>query len=499
MKKLLTISFIFLNALVFSQTKYLTFGDQPDLENTDKFFFSEWELNPADFPNKLTDINNQKNSNKYENIEYVINKIQNNTTVVTILINGLKFSESNYKKGLLDGTKMIYHDNGSVFQEIQYKNGKADGTAKVFDEKQRLVLETNYKDNLKNGLRRLTDPRDKDLVIEGNYENGAVIGDLKISYRNNVYSYPNDLRKGKVKHFMDDKLISEYTILEQNKLNGDANYYYPATGKLINKVPYYLGQVNGFVEYYNSNGEILCKNEYRFDNKIGEHKIYFGDKTLSSEEHYDQEGLKTGVWKSYGGRGELSSEKVYANDKLEGINKEYKNGILVESFEYHNDKRNGTTKYFDKKTGVLKTETLYKNDVRQNEKEYYPEGTVFIETNFTNKGMRSIVRYFDKTGKLQYENKWGQNNKPIGIHKKLQLDKNGNPYIDTEIEYDTAGNQIWNTNFSPNGSYTKKQLKNGKWHGITINYDSKTNTKTETYYFESKKVTEEEFKKLSQK
>lgn len=499
MKKLITIFFILFNTLIFSQKKYFSdfsLKNLPNLEDASNFFYTEWEVNPADFPNKLSDIENLKKSNKEKKIEYVINK-DKEITAVKILINGQTFSESEYKNGLLDGTKTIYREKGKIFQEIEYKNGKANGISKIYSDRDELVLETNYKNNLKDGLRRLTIPKRRDIIIEGNYVAGNLQGDLKILYENGVCYYPNDLKKGLVKCYFEDKLISEFSIFNGQELNGDLKDYHPQTGKIITKTPYYFGDINGFKEYYNSNGEFLCKNEYKFRKRVGTHKLYRDDKTLYSEEYYNQDGLKTGVWKEYERSGFVSSEKIYVNDELEGTSKEFKNGVLVESSEYHEDKKNGITKYFEPKTGLLKTEILYKNSFRENEKQYYTEGMIFTETDFNKDGKRSTVRYFDQEGKLLVENKWDQNGKQTGTHKTYSIDRDNKLYLDTEIEYNDNGEQIVNTNFSSYGGYTKKHLKNGKWHGVTTIYNAKTNTTEEIYYFQSKKVTKEEFEKLN--
>ncbi|MRX68976.1 Antitoxin component YwqK of the YwqJK toxin-antitoxin module [Flavobacterium resistens] len=501
MKKLIAIFFILFNTLIFSQSRsyagYSGFSNSmPNLEDAYNFFYTEWEANPADFPNKLSDIENLKQRNKEKNIEYIINK-EKEVTTVKILINGKTFSESGYKNGLLDGTKKIFQEKGKIFQEIEYKNGKANGIAKVFNDRNDLVLETNYKNNLKEGLRRLTIPKRHDIIIEGNYVAGILKGELKISYENGVYYYPNDLKKGNVRYYADNKLLSEFSIFDGKQLHGDLKDYYPETGKLKIKTPYYFGDKNGFEEYYNPNGEFLYKNEYKFGKSVGEHKRYFFDKTLISEEYYDQDGLKTGVWKDYERSGVVASEKIYVNDKLEGTSKEFRNGILIESTQYQDGKRNGISKSFDQKTGVLKIESLYENDIRKNEKEYYPEGTVYKETDFSKDGRRMAVRYFDNQKKLLCENKWELTGTPIGTHKTYRTSKENKIYLDTEIEYNDKGEQIVNSNYNADGGYVIKHLKNGKWHGLTTVYSSKTNTTEEIYYFQSKKVTKEEFEKLN--
>lgn len=502
MRKIHIIFFILLTTLMYSQSRYSNgdYGfidrllDSKDLEN---FYYIDWELNPADFQNKLSDVENLKKMNQQSNIIFKITK-NKDITDVEVIINTVRFSESSYKNGVLHGKKIIYHDNGSVFQEIEFKNGKANGIAKVYDSKYNLVLETTYKDNIKNGSRKYINYRRDQTTVEWNYENGKIVGNLKIYNENKVYFFPNDLKKGKVKQFVNDKLISEYTIINEKTINGDLLYYNQDTGKIIEKIPYYFGKINGFIEYFDFNGELQYKNEYKQGKKIGKHNFYTVNKQLVSEEFYNQDGLKTGTWKTFEREGIVTLEKTYINDKLEGITIEYKNGIITQSTEYKNDEKNGIAKYYDTKTNILKSEIVYKNGIEVLEKQFFPNGLVFTEITNTNQGQRISIKHYDLQGKLFYENKWNENNKPIGIHKYITLNQTNNLIVRSDTEYNANGDQIFSTYYSEGTSdYTKTQWKNGKWHGLKVNYNSVKNTTTEEYYFQSKKVTKDEFEKLN--
>ena len=170
MRKIHIIFFILLTTLMYSQSRYSNgdYGfidrllDSKDLEN---FYYIDWELNPADFQNKLSDVENLKKMNQQSNIIFKITK-NKDITDVEVIINTVRFSESSYKNGVLHGKKIIYHDNGSVFQEIEFKNGKANGIAKVYDSKYNLVLETTYKDNIKNGSRKYINYRRDQTTVE---------------------------------------------------------------------------------------------------------------------------------------------------------------------------------------------------------------------------------------------------------------------------------------------------------------------------------------------
>jgi len=92
----------------------------------------------------------------------------------------------------------------------------------------------------------------------------------------------------------------------------------------------------------------------------------------------------------------------------------YKNGALKDSFNYHNNKKNGWSySFFENRT--LSQKVFFKNDTIQNGSFYYPDGkiksnvfykngkAIFIEEFFLN-GKRKIYNVFlpDKTDSIQF-------------------------------------------------------------------------------------------------
>jgi len=245
MKKSFYIIVLLVNFFANAQENYATSVEfsMPRIKGSENFFFSEWELNPVEMPNKLSDIEAlEKTNSKNQSVRYEINNNSNGTKTVIIYANNQKFSEASYKSGLLDGKRTIYHSSGLPFQEFEFKKGKVDGVCKVYDSDNNLVFETNYKNNLKNGIRKFYTGKREGEILEGNFVNGNLVGDLKFYTKNNFsYILPNDLRNGKVTCFYNDQRLSEYSILD-GKVNGIANQFNSKSGTIVAKIPYCLGE-----------------------------------------------------------------------------------------------------------------------------------------------------------------------------------------------------------------------------------------------------------------
>lgn len=505
MKKLFLLQLFFISSLSIAQDWYSNTNTSydyelrmPQIKNAENFFYSEWELNPAEMPNKLSDIETLKKTNTQKNIKYEITKTKDGISTVIVYINNQIYSEASYKNGLLDGKKVINHVNGSSFQEINFKNGKANGIHKVYDENYNLVLETNYKDNLKNGLRKYTHPnRDKD-VLEGNYVNGNLVGNLKFTTKYDYYVLPSDLKKGKVERFANNKLITEFYIINTKEIHGIAKVYNFETRKLAANVPYYLGEKHGLAEYYNPTGELISKQEYKFGKKIGDHKMYSKSKKLLREEHYDADGLKIGSWKTYNNDGVLEQEQTYKNDSLHGLSINYKNGNITNSAEYKNGKKNGLTVYNNDKN-QKSSDVIYENDNLIKEIIYYQNGSVFSLQELNRETELYTTKYFDKQGKLIHENRYNANKNPVGINKFFVL--NGDePNSNSEVHYDQNGKKIKYISKIYGGGTTETNYRNDSPHGEKIMRNDNNEIISVEYFYEekynSKKVTKEEFEKL---
>lgn len=470
----------------------------PQIKDTESFFYSEWELNPAEMPNKLSDMETLKKTNSQKNIRYDITKNKSGISTVAIYINNQIYSEASYKNGLLEGKKTIYHVKGGAFQEIDFKNGKANGVHKVYDENYQLIFETHYKDNLKHGTRKYTHPNRDEDTLEGNYVNGNLVGQLKFTTKYDYYLLPNDLKKGKVERFANNKLVSEFYVINQKETHGIAKTYHFETGKLTTKIPYYLGEKHGFAEYYNAKGELLFKKEYKFGKKIGEHKTFSKDNKLLKEEYYNTEGEKIGTWKTYTFNGELEQEENYKNDSLNGISTTYKYGKISSSTEFKNGKRHGLTVY-NKENGEKSSDVIYENGDLIKEMIYYQNGNIFSLQELNKETELYSTKYFDKQGKLLHENRYNANKNPIGINKFFVL--NGEePTSNSETHFDENSKKIKYITQMYGGTITETNYRNDKPHGEKITRNENNEIISVEYFYEekynSKKVTKEEFEKL---
>lgn len=501
MKKLFLLPIFCISFFSLAQDRYSTdFGFEvrmPQIKNAENFYYTEWELNPAEIPNKLSDVEALKKANQQKNIRYEIAKDKNGISTVIIYINNQVYSKATYKNGLLDGKITIYHVKGGAFQEMNFKNGRANGVHKIYDENYNLVLETTYKDNLKHGTRKYIHPNRENDTLEGNYVNGNLVGNLKFTTKYDYYLLPNDLKKGKVQRFANNKLLSEFNIINQKETHGIAKTFSYETGNLSTKTHYYLGEKHGLAEYYNKAGELLFKNEYKFGKKIGEHKTYTKDNKLFKEEYYDADGGKIGTWKTYNINGELEQEQTYKNDSLDGLSINYKYGKISSSTEFKNGKRHGLL-INNKESGEKSSESIFENGDLIKEMIYYQNGNIFSLQELNKKTELYTTKYFDKHGNLLHENKYNDKKNPVGINKFFVLSVD-EPISNSETHFDENSKKIKYI-YKTTGYTYETNYRNDAAHGEKITRNNKNEIISIDYFYEttgnSKKVTKEEFENL---
>ncbi|SEQ18841.1 Antitoxin component YwqK of the YwqJK toxin-antitoxin module [Flavobacterium urocaniciphilum] len=470
----------------------------PRIRQAETFFYTEYEFLLNVNHKTLTEIEAEIKSNTFEQIKYITTKTNQNSIKVEKYIKGNIFSEKTYKNNVLNGVTKIFYPDGTIFQEVDFVNGKVNGLYKIYsnDRDHKVILETNYKNGIRNGIRKYFIPRE-DEVLEGNYVDGNLVGDLKFSTEYGYYLLPNDLKKGKVQGFSNNKLISEFYIINEKDIHGEATIYFYDVNKVAMKIPYYLGEKNGTARMYDRDGKEINKIEYKHDKKVGDYINYTKDKQVSSEEHYDDEGNRTGTWKEYK-NGLIYSEQSYKNNKLDGAYKLYKNGVLQNVEEYKNGIRNGKSENFNVENGQLISESVYKNDVSIKAIQYYNNQAKFSVFEKDEKTNLFCTRYYDKTGKLLHQNNYNETRQPIGIQKNFLL-RNDEAYSNSETHYDSKGKQTKHIYIFGGNSSTETNYRNGVPHGEKI-MTNKDNVKTIEYYYESKgnskKVTKEEFESL---
>lgn len=483
-----------------SSAQYYSEGGYFDIrlletKNFENFYFSEYEFNPAENAKTLAEIEKTAKENQFPIVRYDISKNSNKTAQVSVYANNKLFSFSHYSNGLLEGTKVIYHGNGNPFYEMEYVKGKANGSIKIYDEKNQLAFETHYKNNVKEGKRIFYINKRGYLSIEAIYKNDNVSGDLIITKENgDLYHYTNDLKNGKVKRFYQNKLVEEYNLVA-GELHGTAIIYNIGNDKMYAKIPFTFGLKNGIVEYYDRNGELLSKCEYKFGKKIGKHEKYSHDSKLENVEYYDENGNKTGTWMKYN----YDKKYIETTYNTDGSYKTttYDNNENIKSISNYNanNSNTGVTQNFN--NGVLESEIYKVGHTTKWSKMYYENGKVFSTE--TKKGENFEREFFDKEGKTIHINQVNDSGKRIGIHKNGYL-KNDEMNFYDETHYDENGKKIKWIYFTSKGK-NEYQYRNEQPHGKRIEYDLDGKIILETYHYEtkggSKIVSKEEFIKLT--
>ncbi len=502
MKKFILIILLFMTTFSFSQ-RWESSGQMnsdvylPRIKQSETFFYTDYEFMVNEKHKTLSEIEAENKANKNDAIKLTILKTNSNSGKVQKYVKGNIYSEKTYKNNVLNGLTTFYYPDGTVFQEIDFANAKINGLYKIYNNTRdnQVILETTYKNSIRNGKRKYFIPREEE-VLEGNYVNGNLVGDLKFTTENGYYLLPNDLKKGKVQGFYNNKLMSEFNIINQGDIHGDALIYFIDSDKVAIKIPYYLGEKNGFVSVYNKDGKEIEKFEYKNNKKVGDYFSYTKDNQISNEEHYDEFGNKTGTWREYK-NGLIYIEQNYKDDKLNGSYKYYKNGKLQNFEEYKNGLRNGKSENYNPENGQILSENVYEKDVAVKSIVYYKNLEIFSIYGKDPKTNLYATKFFDTAGKLIHQNNYNDNRQPIGIHKNYTI-RNEEPNSNSETHYDNTGKQTKHIYRYGNTS-TETNYRNGMQHGEKIIIDNDNTTRIEYYYQSktgSKKVTKEEFENL---
>lgn len=477
MKKIVVLFWLLFSVSAFSQKEHwFSYKPSfPDVENFEGFFTHSYDMEPLDIIAMAND-----------------SEIQN-----TSLGRYVYFPK---KDGLLDGTVTFNNPKGQRL-EMPFEKGKANGKAVIYDTKGNIALETHYKDNKRNGLRKLYSSY-RSYVFEADYKDDKLVGKIKVyeeRYNDNwYYLFPNDLKKGIVEAFAGEGIKSaEIPIVNSDIIHGDVKYF-DKSGKIFMTVPYRYGNIHGMVNLKDKEGKPWYSLRFKNGKPIGKHLKYHDDfKTLEQEEYYDENGNKTGVWKYYDPNGKL--EKIidkYENDLLNGFEKAYSNGKLLTENQYQYGKKHGKSIQYKSISQEILTVSYYENDVYTKYEEYKNETLIMVR--LLNNRITEKTTFFDKNGNIIQENFHNEKGQHIGNHKTYSYDDNLSHRLMYDEDFDENGKKTRAYTFQTDGSYSKMYFSNGKQHGKQINYSAYNNKTIESYYWQGKKVSEEEFNNLSE-
>lgn len=410
------------------------------------------------------------------------------------------YGEKNIRLKMIKSTdnidcKIYLYSNGKVVQEIPYKNGKVNGIYKVFLSNGSILFETNFKDDKRNGIRRFYTLDHE--IIEGNFINGQIVGKIKVidnEFYNRYMLYPNNLEKGIIEYYdMNSVLYCEVPFINKTIVHGQVIYYYPDKKKRLVQ-NHTNGVLDGKTECFKSNGDLQCTLLFTKGKPIGNHKTYYKNGNIFEESFYDENGTKTGKWKTYDERGGLKNELLYKNGELNGVEIIYMNGFAIGTREYIDGKLNGMWKSWSSETKKLESERLMKDNKEVYSIRYLKNGKIARKIEFNSNYQVVKAEYYNKEGSVFYEEKYNAEKSSEGIHKTYMYDKNDDYFLYGEQEYNKKGFFVREKIFMPNEGYIETEFTlNG--HSIkTIYKDNKISK--EYYLYKTKKVSFEEFNKL---
>ena len=96
---------------------------------------------------------------------------------------------------------------------------------------------------------------------------------------------------------------------------------------------------------------------------------------------------RCGLWEYFDNKGNIISQENYTNGMLDGDLINFVDGVMVESFEYVEDKKNGIALTFYA-TGSVKNLTYYIDDELEGEFSLFDKTGILIESGFYSQGFR---------------------------------------------------------------------------------------------------------------
>lgn len=206
---------------------------------------------------------------------------------------------------------------------------------------------------------------------------------------------------------------------------------------------------NGTWLFYNSEGAIIRKTDYKNGVGEGNHITYYSNGNVRVKTKA-KEGFYFGKVEEYFLNGQLREEyNCIAKGEKEGIYKQYyMTGELRKEYNYKDGKKNGKfTEYYSSKV-VMEEGNFKDNELSGKYTTYYRNGKVEREfEKFVNGNLEGLKTTYYINGNKQFEGKF-KDGKKIGIHKEY--------YYSGELKQETP----YNSEHKLHGTY-KEYARNG--------------------------------------
>ena len=286
-----------------------------------------------------------------------------------------RFSEA----GERTGRWYAYHPNGRVFKEMNYNaNGKFEG---------------RYVEYFDNGA----------LSVEGGYQNGTIVGPVKL------YHYCGQVR--------------EVRPYEKGDINGEVVFYYPS-GKLQRRANYRGDKLEGTSASFYPDGTAEATFTYAEDQRHGPFEVFYPGKKTERKGSYEKGELHgdyqdffsngqvantgrydhakpVGRWQTFYESGKPSEEKNFdpTTKELHGVFKDYdQQGRLTSELEYNQGRVVRFTDFDGQGKQLAQTAVAKKG--RTAMKSLRADGTVAFTGAYQDGFMTDEWRWFRRDGSL---------------------------------------------------------------------------------------------------
>lgn len=253
-----------------------------------------------------------------------------------------------------NGRNVFYYENGRIASEGLFKNGQPHGIWKSY-----------YRDGTLKSIGK------KDL---GQSDSIWVFFDSE-GRKSKVFDYAFDKKNGCAVYYDTSGNVMREMFYLDDVAQGNRLEYY-ADGSLKSVVNMVDGKEIGLLTEYNEAGDVITEEMY--DNGFLKDRKTFN--------RYDENGQKTGVWRSFFPNGDLQSEIGYKDGKQNGLTKIYdKKGKLIDLKRMEGDTLAGNS-------DEIVIIELYK--------EFYDDGKKRLVGGLDNGMKNGIFREYDKSGAI---------------------------------------------------------------------------------------------------
>ena len=412
---------------------------------------------------------------------------------------GQKRFEGMYAHGKMVGVAKTWRD-GKLASVVHYVDGKKSGLSEEYTRESFLDEACNYKDDKKDGLCKLYG-REGKLREERQYVAGEQRGPFTGYWPNGKVQEKgrldeNGRRDGLYERFREDGTPDEAVPYAHGARDGLAKEWHP-NGQLHREVTWKADRQNGLSRTFHENGQLADTNCTQngtsvlgtnpCTGKSGPEVVTrsFPDgKPLETSTVRD--GKLNGERQRFDKDGQLKTSETYANDLLDGPQKNFEGGKPKRQQTWKAGKKTGPeTTWFD--DGKIAEETIWKDDQRQahttwwmNGKKrlsetlegelwkrasWYDDGQQELGETVRQEGFRGgernegTERRWSVRGTLVRENTW-KDGRRHGTQKSW-FDGSGKPTLEEEWaddvrlsgrEWDESGKLIKDERYNPDGS-----------------------------------------------